>query len=491
MSQMGSAAKQEKTSPLKTVRVPAELEGPFLAAEKLVSDFFRRRTDDPEHGTIEIFGERYLMIRAASLSVEFFGQVEQLFGPERHAEADQFARNFLFDLGHAIGLFDARNFHKKMKLGDPIAKLSAGPVHFSHSGWANVDIFPESRPVPNDEFFLIYEHPFSFEADAWLRAGKPSKLPVCVMNAGYSSGWSEESFGIPLIASEILCKAKGDKSCRFIMAPPAKIEEHIRKYLGTKFKPGITQVTYEIPDFFARKRAEDARIEAEKGIRLREEFISIASHELKTPLTAIKMQYQVIFKVLHEIDFPNKERFLALFDSSLRNLDQFVKLIDELLDVSRIGAGHLILNRRLVFLAKIVSQVLDQCRPELERSRCAVSTDLDHSVQGNWDPVRIEQVIVNLLNNAMKYGCGTPIEITVQAAENQARLVVRDQGIGISKADQEKIFQRFERVAPISKFGGLGLGLYITRQIVEAHGGTIRVESETGKGAAFIVEIPV
>jgi predicted hydrocarbon binding protein len=192
----------------------------FAIAEEAVSRFFQSRKEDPEHGTIEIFGERYILVRAASLSVEFFALVEQLFGAGRSTEANQFARNILFDLAHALGKSDARNFHRKMNLGDPIAKLSAGPVHFSHTGWAFVDISPESRPSPNDDFYLLFDHPYSFESDAWLRAGKAGQFPVCIMNAGWSSGWCEESFGVQLVSSEVMCRAKGDDVCRFIMAPP-------------------------------------------------------------------------------------------------------------------------------------------------------------------------------------------------------------------------------------------------------------------------------
>src|SRR6266852_1932162 len=143
---------------MKTVRVPEGMAGSFVKAEELASRYFRERTDDPERGTIEIFGERYVLVRAASLSVEFFSLVGDLYGPGREKEADEFARNILFDLAHAIGKSDAHNFHAKMDLTDPIARLSAGPIHFAHAGWAFVDISPESRPSPDQEYFLVYDH---------------------------------------------------------------------------------------------------------------------------------------------------------------------------------------------------------------------------------------------------------------------------------------------------------------------------------------------
>src|SRR5581483_6232458 len=154
-------------STLRTVRVPAPMSGLFERAEEVVSAYFRARRDSPETGTIEVFGERYILVRAASLSVEFFGLVKDLYGAGREAEADDFSRNILFDLAHAIGKSDAQTFHAKMGLADPIARLSAGPVHFAHAGWAFVDILPDSLPSPDESFLLVYDHPYSFESDAW------------------------------------------------------------------------------------------------------------------------------------------------------------------------------------------------------------------------------------------------------------------------------------------------------------------------------------
>src|SRR5207237_7116843 len=141
----------------------------------------------------------------------------------------------------------------KMGVSDPIARLSAGPVHFAHAGWAFVDIFPESKPSPDANYFLVYDHPYSFESDAWLRAGRHVEVPVCIMNSGYSSGWCEESFGLHLVASEIMCRARGDQACRFIMAPPQRIEAHIKEWVSSRPQP---RAPSPIPDFFARKRLE-------------------------------------------------------------------------------------------------------------------------------------------------------------------------------------------------------------------------------------------
>ena len=242
---------------LKTVNVPEGMEPLFAKAEETVAKYFGDRREDPSKGTIEISGERYVLVRAPALSVEFFALVKGLFGPAREEEAEEFARDLLFDLAHSIGKSDARNFHHKMGLADPIERLSAGPIHFAHSGWAFVDISETSRPSPDENYFLLYDHPYSFEADAWIRAGTRSKSRVCIMNAGYSSGWCEESFGVTLVASEIMCRAEGAPHCRFVMAPPHRIQEHIARQAQSQPDLPARSRAQSVPDFFGRKRLEE------------------------------------------------------------------------------------------------------------------------------------------------------------------------------------------------------------------------------------------
>ncbi|MFC1634962.1 hypothetical protein ACFL5Z_08980, partial [Planctomycetota bacterium] len=146
---------------LNTVNVPEQFLPLFEKAQEYVGRYFGLKKEDPSKGTIEIFGERYILVRAASMSVDFFDTVMNLYRSEGKEEAVNIARSILFDIAHTVGKMDARNFHKKMSLDDPIEKLSAGPIHFSHTGWAFVDIFPESSPSPDENYCLIYDHPFS------------------------------------------------------------------------------------------------------------------------------------------------------------------------------------------------------------------------------------------------------------------------------------------------------------------------------------------
>jgi len=269
---------------LQTVSVPAQFESLFQKAQEYVSKYFSIKTEDPTRGTIEIFGQRYILIRAASMSVDFFDTIRNLYQKVGDAEAINIARSILFDIAHTIGKMDARNFHKKMQLEDPIEKLSAGPIHFSHTGWAYVDIFPESKPSPDENYFLLYDHPFSFESDAWIQAGKQTEFPVCVMNAGYSSGWCEESFGVTLVASELTCKAKGDEACRFVMAHPSRIESYIQDYLKQAPEIASKVTSYQIPGLFERKWMEEKLRESEANYRtiFNEANDAILLHDLHT-----------------------------------------------------------------------------------------------------------------------------------------------------------------------------------------------------------------
>jgi PAS domain S-box-containing protein len=236
---------------LKTVRVPDKFSALFEQAQTYVTRYFSDLSSTPERGTLEIRGQRYVLVRAASMSVEFYEMVQSFYREESEARAVVHA--LLFDIAHSMGLADAKTFAERMKLSDPIARLSAGPIHFAHAGWAFVDISPESSPSPDENYYLLFDHPYSFESDSWLAANKSTDCPVCMMNAGYSSGWCESSFGLPLVAVEILCRAKGDETCRFIMAPPERIEAHIARYIERHPAQKARVVGFQIPAFFSKR----------------------------------------------------------------------------------------------------------------------------------------------------------------------------------------------------------------------------------------------
>lgn len=252
---------------LKTVKVPEPFASLFLKSEQNVRTYFEERTENPSNATIEISGQRYILVRGDALSVDLFELMKEQYLEAGEHEATEVSRSMLYDIARTIGRTDARNFHKKMGLKDPIEKLSAGPVHFAFTGWASVDILPESNPSPDENFYLLYDHPFSFESHAWIQANKRSDFPVCVMNAGYSSGWCEESFGIPLMATEITCKARRDKACRFIMAHPEKIEQYVQDYMEAH--PDLAQQAAQYPfkDLSKRKIIEQSLYESQQENR--------------------------------------------------------------------------------------------------------------------------------------------------------------------------------------------------------------------------------
>ncbi|HEY2029083.1 MAG TPA: PAS domain-containing sensor histidine kinase [Myxococcales bacterium] len=242
-----------------------------------------------------------------------------------------------------------------------------------------------------------------------------------------------------------------------------------------------------------RAGRDQARLaEAQEALRMRDEFISVAAHELRTPLTALQLKIQSVEASLKatgpRIASPSKH--LERLSGALRQVSRLTDLVERLLDVSRIVQGRLSMQFEDTDLGAITRQVVEDMREEALRVGSSLSLQGPKSLPGHWDRPRLEQTLVNLLSNALKYGAGKPVEISLEDLGDGARLLVRDYGIGIAPEDHERIFGRFERAAPTRHYGGLGLGLYVTRSIVEAHGGVIGVDSRRGEGATFIVELP-
>jgi PAS domain S-box-containing protein len=229
--------------------------------------------------------------------------------------------------------------------------------------------------------------------------------------------------------------------------------------------------------------------EARDAIGVRDDFLSMAGHELRTPLTALQLQILSITKMIGQAD--GAEKIATRAEKAGRNVLRLSSLVNELLDISRISAGRLRLERGQVDLAEAVRDVLLRHKDELAKNGCELQFTASEGVIGCWDRVRVEQIATNLLTNAIKYGKGKPIEVRVTRDEGTAKLIVADHGIGISPEDQQRIFQRFERAVSSRHFGGLGLGLWIARQLVDAHGGSIHVHSVEDQGATFELELPV
>jgi signal transduction histidine kinase len=235
-----------------------------------------------------------------------------------------------------------------------------------------------------------------------------------------------------------------------------------------------------------------AKARAEAAVKARDEFFSMASHELKTPLAALKLQTQIRKRNIARGNFSefSPENLPELCSDDERQVERLAFLVDNMLDVSKITSGNLTLNREPFDLRELVADVCARLRPILSESGNELSIKADYPVRGSWDRHRLEQVFTNLLTNAGKYAPGRPVDVEVSLDGSLAKVAVRDRGRGISPEDQKRIFKSFERVRDRGETSGLGLGLYITKQIVEAHRGDVRVESELGKGSTFTVELP-
>lgn len=237
---------------------------------------------------------------------------------------------------------------------------------------------------------------------------------------------------------------------------------------------------------------ENARLyrETQEAVRLREEFLIVAAHELYTPMTSLKLSLQSMSKLMGPERMPDPEAMGKQIALALRQGDRMTGLIKNLLDVSRIEAGKLPLERSAVDLLGLVREVAQRFEPDLLRAGSHLTLTGEAPVLGIWDRSHIDQVVTNLLGNAVKFGANRPIEVAVGKKDGIARLAVTDHGIGMDPFQQDRLFHRFERGVSARHYGGLGLGLYVSKRIVEAHGGSIRVRSQPGAGATFTVELP-
>lgn len=261
-------------------------------------------------------------------------------------------------------------------------------------------------------------------------------------------------------------------------------------HLNTTYVPHIDQSGTQIGviaigvDLSAER---NTQAELEKALKVRDDFISIASHELKTPLTTLMLQNQFARKKLVKNGSLTEADFDHFLRVSLNSMNKLNRLIDDMLDVTRIHNGKIKLNLEEVNLSDLTKEIVSRYSAHV--SNMTFKTNAD--VTGIWDKVRIDQVISNLVTNAIKYGNETPIEVETYLENNFAVVSVKDSGPGIAPENHDKIFDRFERINPSAMISGLGLGLHIVKEILERHGGNIQVFSDLGQGAQFKVSLPI
>ncbi|WP_415769144.1 hybrid sensor histidine kinase/response regulator [Pseudomonas sp. LB3P38] len=241
------------------------------------------------------------------------------------------------------------------------------------------------------------------------------------------------------------------------------------------------------------KQLQSAQLELEQAVRMRDDFMSIVAHEVRTPLNGLILETQL--RKMH-LARDNAAAFTldkmhAMVDRDERQIKSLIRLIEDMLDVSRIRTGKLSIRPTRFDLSALVRGLLQNFAPQIDAAESSITLEAEQSVVGSWDEFRVEQVISNLLTNALRYGAKSPITVKVYSESGQARVEVRDLGIGIGEENQKRIFQQFERVTAKHAVAGLGLGLFISEQIVAAHGGSITVESRIGEGALFRVCLPL
>jgi PAS domain S-box-containing protein len=324
------------------------------------------------------------------------------------------------------------------------------------------------------------------------RTGKSVLLPVVERSLLESAAQNEEHLRV--------LDGLGVRSC--MMVPLTSRDGVIgvlnlmRSEVGREYGAGDLVLAEEVASR-AALAIENARLfreqrqiasELEAALRIRDEFLAIAGHELRTPLAAMLMQIESLQRAAGRTSEGQRlaERLAKAGAAGAR----LATLVDQLLDVSRIQAGSFSLDPRPMDLVALVRDVASRQSDQTPTVEIRLDADVGE-LTGLWDRERLDQVLTNLLSNAVKYGQGSPVEISLRRRGGEAVLEVSDRGIGISPAAQQRIFERFERAAASSDYGGIGLGLWIVRQIVEASGGRIEVRSQPGQGSTFIVSVPI
>ena len=319
-----------------------------------------------------------------------------------------------------------------------------------------------------------------------IRTGRPEIYPEVD-----SPMWLAEALGADhpellrqLGATSYMCVPLQARGCvfgaiTFVRGP------HVKRYDDAEFAQA---------EELARRAGlsiDNARLYAEsrQAIRARDDFLAIASHELKTPLASLQLQLDSIAAGISGAK--THQHLSEKLDAVIRQGVRLAKLVDDMLDVARFIGGHLKLELERFDLAEPLGEAVRGLSDEAARAGCDVQVHMEGTAVGIWDRARIEQAIAKLLANAIKYGAGKPIEIALAREAGVAAISVRDHGIGIEPDKRAAIFGKFERAVSMRHYGGLGLGLYVTREIVEAHGGRIRVDSELGKGSTFVIELPI
>jgi PAS domain S-box-containing protein len=303
-----------------------------------------------------------------------------------------------------------------------------------------------------------------------VRTGKPDAELRAATEQGSSEdeGWRVRRDGTRFFASVVITALRG---------PDGALR-------------GFAKITRDLTE---RRRGEEARrslAEAREAVRSRDDFLAVASHELRTPLTCVQLVTQSLARQTHEGE-PVTAQQADRLEQLQRHVARLGELVNGLLDLAEMSRGALQLEPAPFDLAELVHEVAARFEPDVRRKGAALSVHAPGPLAGRWDRRRVGDAIAAVLGNAVKYGGRSPIEITASRDDGRAVVVIEDRGPGIPVEDQSRVFERFERAAPVAHYPGLGVGLWTARQILNAHGGDIAVESASGKGARFSLRLPL
>ena len=385
------------------------------------------------------------------------------------------------------------------QLASQLASVLAVKRSHSLAETARQDLYDFFMQAPAPLCILLGpEHVFALANGSYLElvgrdvVGKPVRAAFSFEEGGHFFHLLDGVYrtGVPYIGQELPFRrpnAQGvmtDHLLNIGYHPFRTADGHIKGVLA--FVQDVTETV------MARRRAETLAADLRTAVSARDTFLGIASHELKTPLTSLKLQTQSHQRALARSSTQTwgPEKIHRVLETTARQITRLTRLVDDMLDISRIATGNLAMNLERVSLSSLVKDTAERLLPELAAVGSELKLDLEPDIQGEWDPYRLEQVLTNLLTNALRYAPGAPIHIRLREQEGQVVLSVRDHGPGIAPSSLERIFKRFERLQT-PNVGGLGLGLNICQHIIQAHGGSIRAESTLGQGACFIVELPV
>ncbi len=435
-----------------TVDVPPEMNQIFLKAQKTVQQYFLGLKADPPKANIAIDDSRYVLIRGSSLSYQFLNTIKDLYADRGEEQAFVIGRNFLFDVAHVLGAADAKNFHAKMKLEDPIERLSAGPVHFAFTGWAYVKIHPDSNPTPGKDFHLHFDHEHSFEAEAWIAEGVKPPFPVCIMNAGYASGWCEESFGLPLTAVEVSCKARGDKSCSFVMAKPDEISRFIPEELNNP------KEKFLVPLFFERKEAEEKLRSAliEKDTLLKE-----LHHRVKNNLQIVS---SLISMQAHHSKSKNQLDFLDELKQRIRTIGLIHDRLQHAEEVELVGLADYIGALAEGIYKGLCSS--EQIKMEMDFADDLGKLPIDQAISCG---LIVNEALTNACKYAFPNGDQGEVCISGRRLGDRIYLEIKDNGVGI----------------PQDRISKTSMGVDLIQTLVEQLDGELKILSIEGTRILF------